>query len=765
MQKIKALALKPTKELLLLAALSFLAVLNTFSLLTQNLQTLAPLQLTGDMEVTKLVFYMLVILTIGTVLFFQPKFNFKQLAAKTLLVFALPTFLLAAVFTVTVRTFPMWSYVMTNFFTVIAVILAFISYKKYDSWNAFRKDFVFEKSTEKVSRKKNVLVAALLTAVFAVNLGYGTFNLSKFAAVDEALWTFGRITKFWNNALDGEWKKTMVSDKPGITVVLLSGMGLLDVNPKEYEQYSFDGTILPAEKNVEEMNFALRFPIVLFSSLMLFVFYFFLKRLSGTATALVATGFIGFSPILLGISTIINPDALLWSFMPLSLISYFNYLKEKKAVDLHWAGIFLGLALLTKYIANLLVVFYFALIFIEPILTSLSFNKQSISTYFKKALSDYLLLILIALFVFYLPLPAAWVDLSRVLEGTIFSKAFLKVWPLFIAIISLVLLDVYVAKGKYSAAVTNFLSRFSAYFAKILSALFLFFALGAMANTYLNMRWFDLEAIIASPKTSFTSSNILSFMFANFYSMIFGILPIALFLILIYVFKAGFFPTKQGQEERWSIYLVFFTLLYYTASTVNFVSATVRYQIVIFPLMFIIAAISLRWMVSKLAFGKNLYFQGALFISLFAFSILSLESIKPFYFSYASDLLPKEYVLNLKDMGDGSYQAAQYLNGLPGAENLFIWTDKRGVCTFFKGKCTSDLNFGKKGLDIDYFVVSSGREIRTGRMAAPKISGGNKSLANFNSLYQPEINSVFKLEIGGRPNNYVKVVAAKEILN
>jgi len=146
-------------------------------------------------------------------------------------------------------------------------------------------------------------------------------------------------------------------------------------------------------------------------------------------------------------------------------------------------------------------------------------------------------------------------------------------------------------------------------------------------------------------------------------------------------------------------------------------------------------------------------------IILFIFSLGSLWFIKPFYFSYASDLLPKKYVLNLKDMGDGSYEAAQYLNSLSGSEKMIIWTDKRGVCTFFNGVCKSGIS--EDEIDYDYYVVSSGRENRTSAMTLSRVNNGAE-ITRYDKLYLLD-ECEFKLEIGGRPNNFVKIIKGDKI--
>ena len=41
-------------------------------------------------------------------------------------------------------------------------------------------------------------------------------------------------------------------------------------------------------------------------------------------------------------------------------------------------------------------------------------------------------------------------------------------------------------------------------------------------------------------------------------------------------------------------------------------------------------------------------------------------------------------------MGEGSIEAANYLNALPGAGEMTIWSDKGAVCEAFIGKCLID---------------------------------------------------------------------------
>jgi hypothetical protein len=147
------------------------------------------------------------------------------------------------------------------------------------------------------------------------------------------------------------------------------------------------------------------------------------------------------------------------------------------------------------------------------------------------------------------------------------------------------------------------------------------------------------------------------------------------------------------------------------------------------------------------------------YLAISAGLIFSLFQTSPFYMGYVSPLLPNQYHIDIKDMGEGSYEAAMYLNSLSNPEKLVIWTDKKGVCNFIKGSCviaTDSPTLREK--NIDYYVLSSGRENRTVNKTKDKKS----SPVKFDELYAGD-NAVFKLEMGGRPGNYVKIVPSKHL--
>ncbi|HWQ59954.1 MAG TPA: glycosyltransferase family 39 protein [Candidatus Fimivivens sp.] len=599
----------------------------------------------------------------------------------------------------------------------------------------------------------------ILTAIICVDLFLGLTRLGTYSAVDEPYWTYGRISKFWSAIDAHRWNSTDINDKPGITVALLSGFGLLRYDPMVYEHVRGEIKTDAVLSDIDGINFWFRLPIFLFCIFMLPAFYFFLKRIAGKTVALISSVMIGLSPILLGIAMIINPDSLLWIFLPLSLLSMFAYRKQPKAWYLIASGVFLGLSLLTKYVANILYVFFLALPFLEYVFSD---EKPPLREYIKKAFTDYLVLAAVSLLTFYTLYPATWKHPDVLLEGTFGSKAFEKTWPAFAGLLLFVAIDTLFLSNRMLVPVFDFFSRFRRALATILMSIFLSLILFVFADTYLGMRPFDFEGILSSPKGIGVASEgplmaVAGAVLADVYSLIFGMHPLILILFIVGLMSATRREGSPIREKNMVIYLALFILLYYAASTANGVVATVRYQIILYPLAFVIAAIGAERLLHLVKRPKHTV---RLVTAALLFTVLtvSLIRIRPFFFAYASPLLPDRYLLNTKDMGDGSYEAAAYLNSLPGAHDLVVWSDKGAVCTEFVGTC--NIGFSVKdirGKTFDYFVVSAGRKSRS-----LKLSGSVNDIIDFRRLYG-DIDSEKVIVIGDRDDNYVRIVPASSL--
>lgn len=127
-------------------------------------------------------------------------------------------------------------------------------------------------------------------------------------------------------------------------------------------------------------------------------------------------------------------------------------------------------------------------------------------------------------------------------------------------------------------------------------------------------------------------------------------------------------------------------------------------------------------------------------------SIINIWLIKPFYFSYTNDFLPKKYIIS-GAWGYGGYEAAQYLNSLPDAQNLTVWADSFGVCEFFVGKCIHKTRVNTDKYKIDYYFRSLQATLQ---MKFP---------------HPMEKDPVWKLHIDDRPQSFLKIQKAKPITN
>jgi 4-amino-4-deoxy-L-arabinose transferase-like glycosyltransferase len=620
----------------------------------------------------------------------------------------------------------------------------------------------------------------VLLAVLGINLALGLPRLDHFSAVDEPYWIFARIPKFWDAVAAQNWPATKINDKPGITTVIITGPGMFFASPLTVKNFIADAKTPAMLAQVYRVYSSFRLPNYLFTLAGLLLLFFFVRKLLGDRTALITVILIGLSPIILGMSLIINPDSLLWIFVGLSILSYFVHYRNEEiaappenfALDIPvlarqkkyilLAGIFLGLALLTKYVANVVFVYFFLLIFLRYI-----FEKKEgepADGYFKKAFLDFFLIILLSAATFGLFFPAAWVNPQMILGGTILSAAFKFVWPAFVIVIALVLLDAIFLKSAVLRYPLDFLTRHKNFFIRLGGIIFLLIILFVLINTWTGMKIYDFQNILSSPKSGKTFTidpNRLSRdFFSDFWALFFGLTPLA-YLAMIFSVGKNTFRKNLSQKSNYILYLFIFMAIYYLGSAVDGVADMVRYQISLYPLAMIIAAIGLDQIAAWFESGKYKIIAGDYIIYpvIILISIASLFSVRPFYFAYASGLLPQKYILNLKGVGDGSWEAAQYLNSLPNARNLVVWSDKGTVCETFVGRCVNSYN--KKdvaNVNFNYLVASTDRKGRSMKMPAAM-----RSRYDFNALYSLQ-GGDFKVILDGRPENFVKVMSAKSLV-
>lgn len=621
---------------------------------------------------------------------------------------------------------------------------------------------------------KKTVHLLIIFAVIITNLFFGLPRLAHYTAVDETLWSYDRVPKFWRSIEKGNWRGTSLCDKPGVTLAMISGLGLPFIpDPRDYEKLQFQPKTQEQLAMIEKIYFSLRLPVYLFTLASLFVFYFLLKRLLSDDIALLSVIFIGLSPILLGISLIVNTDAILWILMPLTFISFLIYQKEDNRKFLYLAGFLLGLGILDKFVANLLFPFLLASVLLKYVLSDHAQTEDKIR-FLKKSMVDYLILIAIALATIFIFYPSAWIKPKELLNTTIYSMALRKMWPLITGAIALILADVFFLRGAILRKILDFLSNHRISLIRLVSLVVLGMAAFVFVNTYSGMRPYDFQEILSNPKPDmpFASEFPLNF-FSAFFPLLFGIIPLAaVAFIAAIVFLVKIKPSGTAPKNSliYAFYFLLFIFVFYLGNSVSSIGSTVRYQIVNYPVAAIIAAIGLSELV-RLGFLKK-YFLGAKFYLLagfiFIISIVSLVQTKPFFLAYSSKLLPDRFMTNLKDMGDGSWEVSHYLNNLPDAERLVIWSDKKQVCEKFVGKCKTGFRYKDlTNFKFDYLIASAGGKAETLNRSSQRRETFQSAFGaiDVEKLYAPDGYFDFKVNIDDKPEDFIKVVNPAIISN
>jgi len=608
---------------------------------------------------------------------------------------------------------------------------------------------------------KNIhwFTAIILCFAFAT---FGLRGISDQSLVDEPLWLYDRVEQYWQNIFEGDWKNVRPSDKPGVTTAILSAYGL-SVHPRPSE---VKDTATPELRR--DIAGAMRFPTIMALGFLLMVFYALLRLLTGNFIALTALALTALSPPLIGISRIINPDATLWLLIPTTILAYAVLLTtharhKHHLLYLFLTGILFGLCLLTKYVSNILFLFLPLIALLQSIFSTSQIEKLRLSL--QKSLKDLGLITLIAIGTYIILLPSVWVKPIQILKGTFLSQAFEPIWHVYLILLFAAIVDVFFLRHSFITRAIALLQRHKNLFlptTSLLVALSLFFVLITSHGLASFGNITNYELALQSPKSSGKNIGIIGTFFANFYVLLYGVT-----LLTVTGICLCFARVFHGRDARviyapWLL-ISFFILpfLYYAGSAVSGVATILRYQVALFPIAAIIAAYGFRWLLRSFSQGVQIAFIAGVAV----LSISTLALVSPYYLSYANPLLPDGDVLNIKDMGDGSYQAATYLNGLPNAENLTIWSDKNGVCAAFVGRCTASLNAGmlaEEEYSFDYYVISRGRKhlsLRNvgrfhNRENAPEI------VYHFDRLYLDQAPILWSVNPGNNTANYVRIISA-----
>ncbi len=587
---------------------------------------------------------------------------------------------------------------------------------------------IFSRSQEHYSSFYTALAFLLCFCFFVI----GARDIGKQAMVDEPLWIFDRIESYSASFLSGDLLGTRINDKPGITIAILGTPSrLAHAYPSTIQE-----SITPEEH--EHLTALMRLPILAAGAILLLLLFFVVRRLTNQEIALASVLMIALSPHLLGIARIINPDALLWILLPLSFFLIWRALLFPSRTTVIYAGTILGLGLLTKYIANLIFV-------MMPLLSALIviYDRKKditlIQSQLKRHIIVYMSITFIALAVYILMLPSTWIRPIDILRGTLFSEAFIAIWGIYVGLMFFFVTDTFLSRRPLFSTILFYLRPYHRVIT-IFSAITVFMAtLYVLLSTILNNPLHNFQLALQSPKSALSNTDFLTTFLSGFYNITFGLHPLMLALFLVTCLVTPLIATKK--QQLFITGSLLFIVVYYLGSAIGGVAPTLRYQIGLFPLVFFVCACGTFILGQRLLLPSQVVAKRFLYGGLTITLIASLYTSTPFYLSYHNSFLPTNHLFDYKNMGDGSYHAAAYLNSLPYAENLSIWSDKSGVCRAFVGSCTTTVKHDRileDKLVFQYFVTTPDRAhqvIRESkselkRRAAPRIG-----VYNFEQLY------------------------------
>lgn len=592
----------------------------------------------------------------------------------------------------------------------------------------------------------------LVVLVLASYLVFGFHHLTQFVTADERYWVYERIPQYWQALAEGKWKKTFINDKPGVSVALVSGSGLFFVSDPEKHFEEQDNRILKYETNqTERLYFSFRLPLLLANLFCLVLLFVLLNKLSGSWVALFTVTLSALSPILLGISQIVNPDTLLWSCSTLAFFSFFSLLRFEEMKYLWLTVLFTAFAILSKYVAIILLPFFLAV----TIFRFLSADEapETLHTLLKKDLRSWVFIVLGSLGLVCFFLPALLTDSKYLVEfiQTVPDKELLT--GIALVLLGLLLFDTFLLKNRLLLGIRRVtltlswgLPLFAGFF------ILLFAGLVVIRNFFPDWSIFTAIAFdikdLSDARYYTSIPNFFEAFLLEWNPLVFSLTPIT--LIGFFALLSSLFQKKNLTSLLLPTAILFFFLLYTVLLIYSNVLTTPRYSILLYPLFAYLAALGFYTLVQKIPHPQaNLL----MFLLLFISSLFTLFLSKPFYFNYTNSLLPKTSLIQ-DAWGYGGYEAARYLNSLPNAKDLTVWADYYGVCEFFVGKCLTAYTFDKEEIQPDYYVLT-----RRGKMRYMSRSSRWERLSGLTAYkYYGLPSPDWELFIGDRPGNFIRVV-------
>lgn len=257
---------------------------------------------------------------------------------------------------------------------------------------------------------KIIPVVLLFTFAFLLR----TYKLS-WAGInpDEDVW-HRRNDNFISAVKEGNWFYTQQSWHPGVSLQWLAAGGRVLLG----EASSIEGDFW---KNYWPRHRAMVLPIVCVTSLAVAGGYLLLLQLTSPFVSFLASLLLSLDPFFLAHSRVVQMDALLASFMILSILLLLVFVKKKEKIYLLFSAFLGGLAVLTKIPAVNLALYSCLVLGLSCCFFggSLRFTSQK----FRLFLRNWLLWCLVCGLTFTLFYPAMWVKPFLILKNIVYRLA------------------------------------------------------------------------------------------------------------------------------------------------------------------------------------------------------------------------------------------------------------------------------------------------------------------------------------------------------
>jgi len=281
-------------------------------------------------------------------------------------------------------------------------------------------------------RKLHALGQRVSTSVglFVLALVPRTLALNAFLTPDERRW-LERSVKFLAALLYQDWAGTLRKGHPGVTTMWTAAAGLtskylLDAWSKgvSVSRASLLEFLQGVPTDMVGLDYlaAIRFPTVLVTSAFVVILYFLVGKLLGRKVALLSAVLVALDPFYLAHSRLLHHDALVATFMTLSLLSFLVYSQQSRSsIYLVVSGLNAGLAFLTKATSLFLIPFMGLLGWMAYVEQGAA-SPQSQRQYGGRWLGRFLVWGLIAGLTFVAFWPAMWVEPTTAL-GEVWEKS------------------------------------------------------------------------------------------------------------------------------------------------------------------------------------------------------------------------------------------------------------------------------------------------------------------------------------------------------